>query len=78
MCIFWPKFLREKLACALYMMGVTITYHGYNNPVHNAHKTWVRILHEITLYMAIQQFTCVNEKHNRFSSKEKQGHKKSD
>ena len=33
-------------------MGIMITYNGYNNPVYNAQKMWVRIIHWSTLYTA--------------------------
>ena len=41
MCTFLPKFLKEKLGCALYM-DIMNTYYGstdgYNNPMYNTHK----------------------------------------
>ena len=35
-------------------MGITITHHGYNNPMYGAHEMWVCIIiiHGSALYMA--------------------------
>ena len=49
MHIFLPKFLREKEGCALYL-GIVITDHGCNNPVYNAHKKWVHVIHGSALH----------------------------
>ena len=41
---FLPRFLREVLGCALYV-GIVTIYHGYNNPMYNALKNMVCIIH---------------------------------
>ena len=42
---FYAQIFEGKIGCTLHM-GIMITYHGYNNPLCNAHKMWVSIIHD--------------------------------